>query len=411
MEPLSEAQELAQDFEEHAELEEEEGGVQSLCSGDESYKAGSEADDNTSASDCADSEDIMVGSPYQVRHLLARHMLFIDAPAAKTIGDKLISEAKGILDRKRLSLWSEDKREQVQKGIMDYAMELEATFIVNLMNHLLGKTRMTAPGEELQGDDLRREQQGIERAWEKDHLRVRYNIDFLPASIPKIRTGDPFHDQLINEVPRVENPRPDVAFGIFQTAFSVLEQETLNNNRNNLAGPGCYGIFMIIEAKCMNQSIEEAENQCIRSGCAMVSTKRILNRAATLPHKVTPASGSAAAIQYPRPDMESYAFALAVGSSHAHMFVSWALEKDSKDSVEWHMHFLRDYSFRRPEDLNQLHHDMNNIQDWGLGIRKDTLLQHCETIRSLGIVQPKSKKQKKDEQKEKEGQENSADSI
>ena len=407
-EPPSEAQELAEDFEELAELEEEEGGVQSLCSGDESCKAGSEADDSTSASDSADSEDIMVGTPYQVRDLLAPYMLFIDAPAAKIIGDKLISEAKGILDRKRLSLWSKDKQEQVQEGIMEYAMELESTFVVNLMSHLLGKTRMTAPGEELKGDDLRREQEGIERAWKKDHLRVRYNIDFLPASIPKIRTGDPFHDQLINEVPQVENPRPDVVFGIYQTAFSVLQQEILNNNKNDLTGPRCYGIFMIIEAKCMNQSIEEAENQCIRSGCAMVSTRRLLNRAATLPHKGTQAT---TAIKYPRPDMESFAFALAVGSSHAHMFVSWALEKDSKDSVEWHMHFLRDYSFRRPEDLNQLHHDMNNIQDWGLGIQKNTLLQHCETIRSLGVVQPKSKKRKKDNQEGEEGQENTADLI
>ena len=396
-EPLNEAQEPAQEFEELAELEEEEAGVQSLYWGDESYKAGSEADDSTLASDCADPEDIMVGTPYQVRELLARHMLYIEVPAARIIGDKLISAAKGILDRKRLSVWSKDKQEQVQESIMDYAMELEAVFVVNLMYHLLGETRMIAPEHELKGDDLRREQEGVARAWQKDHLRIRYNVDFLSACIPKIRTGDKHHDQLINEIPRVENPKPDVAFGIYQNAFSSHQQEILNNNNNNLAGPWCYGIFMIIEANRMANSIEEAENQCIRSGCAMVSTRRLLNQAATLPQKGTPASGGAAAIEYPRPDMESFAFAIAVGSLHANMFVSWALEKDSKDSVEWHMHFLRDYSLRRPEELQQLHHDMNNIQDWGLGIQKDTLVQHCETIRSLGIVQPKLKKQKKDE--------------
>ena len=351
----------------------------------------------------------MVGTPYQVRDMLVRHMLFIDDPAAKIIGDKLISAAKGILDRKRLSVWDKDKQEQVQEGIKDYAMELEATFVVNLMNHLLGTTRMTAPGQELMGDNLRREQEGVERAWQKDHLRVRYNVDFLSACIPKIRTGDKHHDLLIDEIPRVENPKPDVAFGIYQKAFSLHQQEILNNNRNNLAGPRCYGIFLVIEAKCMNHPIEEAENQCIRSGCAMVNTKRLLNQAATLPHKGTLASGSAAAIQYPRPDMESFAFAIAVGSSHAHMFVSWALEMDSKDSIQWHMHFLKDYSFRRPEDLNQLHHDINNIQDWGLSKQKDKLVQHCETIDSLEIVQSKPKKQKKDDQKEKQGQEDTVD--
>ena len=90
----------------------------------------------------------------------------------------------------------------------------------------------------------------------------------------------------------------------------------------------------------------------------MVSIRRLLNRAATLPCKGTQAT---TAIKYPRLDMESFAFILAVGSSHAHMFISWALEKDSKDSVEWYIYFLRDYSFRRPKDLNQLHHNMNNI--------------------------------------------------
>ena len=410
-EPLSEAQEPAQDFEELAELEEEEAGVQSLCWDEESCKADSEADDSTSASDCTDPEDIMVGTPYQVRAMLARHMLHMGDSAAKIIGEKLISAAKEILDQKRLSVWSKDKQQQVQEGIEDYAMELEATFVVNLMKHLLGETRMIVPGQELKEDDLQREQEGVARAWRKDHLRVRYNVDFLSGCIPKIRTGNKHHDQLIDEIPRVENPRPDVAFGIYEDAFAFHQQEILNNNKNHLAGPGCYGIFLVIEAKCMNSSIEEAENQCIRSGCAMVNTRRVLNQAATLPHKGTPASDSATAIKYPRPDMESFAFAIAVGSSHAHMFVSWALEKDSKGSVEWHMHFLRDYSFRRPEDLSQLHHDMNNIQDWGLGIRKDTLLQHCETIESLEIVQSKPKRQKKDDQKEKEGQEDTADQI
>ncbi len=407
--PLSEAQEPAPDFEELAELEEEEAGVQSLCSDDESCKAGSEADDSTSTSDCTDPDDIMVGTPYQVRDMLARHMLFMEDPAANIIGNKLISAAKGILDGKRLSVWDKDKQEKVREGIKDYALELEATFVVNLMNHLLGETRMIAPGQELKEDELRREQEAVARAWQKDHLRVRYNIDFLSGCIPKIRTGNNHFDHLIDEVPRVENPKPDVAFGIYANAFAHYQREILNNNKNNLAGPRLYGIFLVIEAKCMNHSIEEAENQCIRSGCAMVNTRRLLNQAATLPHKGTPASGSAAAIEYPRPDMESFAFALAVGSSHAHMFVSWALEMDSKDSVQWHMHFLRDYSFRRPEDLNQLHHDMNNIQDWGLTKQKDKLLQHCETIDSLDIVQPKPKKQKKDDQKEKEGQENTAD--
>lgn len=347
----------------------------------------------------------MVGTPYQVRDMLRRKILYIDHSEAEITGAALISKARGILDNKRLSAWSEDKRLQVQEGIKAYQGELESTFIVNLMRHLHGDTRKIPPDRRLSDTELEQEHEGIARAWENDHLRIRYNVGFLSDCIPKIRTGDDHFDRLIDEVPRIENPKPDVAFGIYETAFSPHQQEILNNHRNNLAGPQLYDIFLVMEAKCMNEPIQEAENQCIRSGCAMVSTRRSLNQAAAQTHKAAAASDSGPGTVYPKADMDSFAFAIAVGSGHAHLFVNWALEKDSKASVEWHMHFLREYSYRKADDLNQLHHDMNNIQDWGVSIRKNTVMERCEKIRSMGVIQPKAKRQKKDVQ------DNAAESV
>ena len=220
------------------------------------------------------------------------------------------------------------------------------------MKHLHGDTRKVPQDKTLSNADLEQEYNWIEAAWKKDHLRLRYNVDLLTDCLPQIRTGDAYHDKLIEEVPRVENPKPDVVIGIYETAFSLLQREILNNQHCNLGGAQLYGVFVAIEAKCMNASIEEAENQCLRSGCAMFSTSRGLNQAANQARKATAPVSAPSSTNVPLPtpststmdpeaDMDSFAFTLAVGSQYANMFVNWALEMDSDNSVQWHMHWLR----------------------------------------------------------------------
>ena len=76
---------------------------------------------------------IMVGTPYQVRDLLRRKGLFINDKDAKAIGASLITKAQSLMDAKRGSDWSAEKRFQIKEGIEDYYEELEATFIVPFM--------------------------------------------------------------------------------------------------------------------------------------------------------------------------------------------------------------------------------------------------------------------------------------
>ena len=239
----------------------------------------SEGSDCASESGFTSPAHIMATSVHQVRDIIRRNQLFCDDRViAEASGAALIAKARGILRKKRGSVWSEEKRLQVMQGIEDYRQELESTFIVNLMKHLHGDTRKVPQDKPLSETDLEQEYEWIETAWKKDHLRVRYNVNFLTDCLPQIRTGDAFHDKLLmEELPRLENPRPDVAFGIYETAFSILHKDILIDQRCNLAGPQLYGVFFAIEAKCMNASIEEAENQCLRTGCAMVRTSRDLN--------------------------------------------------------------------------------------------------------------------------------------
>ena len=326
-----------------------------------------------------------------------------------------MKKARAILDGKRGSDWGEEKQQEVQEGIEDYCEEAEATFIINLMEHILGKTRKVPKNTMLSKDELEQKCNWIEAAWKKDHLRMRSQINFRTDCIPSIRTGIAFWDKLIAEAPRVENPKPDMAFSIYKTAFSPFYQEILNNHRCNLAGPKLYDIFLSFDAKCMNVPIDEAENQCTRSGCAMVQTRRRLNKAANPPRKSAVKSSSLASTStcipkssstqvYPRADVESFAFTLAIGSQGANMFVNWALEMDAndKDNVQWHMHKLRVYSYFNLDDLAQLHQDINNILDWGLTARKTEVKNLCKKIHSLEAMQPKAKKQKKKKDEEEE---------
>ena len=84
------------------------------------------------------------------------------------------------------------------------------------------------------------------------------------------------------------------------------------------------------------------------------------------------------------------------------MLVNWALEMDAndKDNVQWHMHQLRVYSYSTFDDLVQLHHDIDNILDWGLTARKVEVENLCEEIHSLGAMQPKEKKHKRKKHEE-----------
>ena len=352
-------------------------------------------------------------TPLNMRDLLNRNMLFVNDKQAKEAGEVVAKKAKAILDGKRGSDWGEEKQQEVQEGIEDYCEEAEATFVINLMEHILGKMRKVPKNTMLSKDELEQKCNWIEATWKKDHLRMRSQINFRTDCIPSIRTGIAFWDKLVAEAPRVENPKPDMAFGIYKTAFSPFYQEILNNHRCNLAGPKLYDIFLSFDAKCMNAPIDEAENQCTRSGCAMVQTRRHLNQAANPPRKTAVKSSSLASTSayilkssstqvYPRADTESFAFTLAIGSQGANMFVDWALELDvnDKDNIQWHMHKLRVYSYFNLDDLAQLHHDINNILDWGLTTRKAEVENLCEKIHSLEAMQPKAKKQKRKKDEE-----------
>lgn len=64
------------------------------------------------------------------------------------------------------------------------------------------------------------------------------------------------------------------------------------------------------------------------------------------------------------------------------MFAHWCLEKELK-TLHWHAHFLFEYGFRKLDDTSQLHYDIDNILDWGIGSRKRKMAHNTARIAEL----------------------------
>ena len=368
----------------------------------------------------------------QMRYLLKRNRHFInhqftdDSNGAKRC--KAFKEAGyKIIDAKRASDWSPGKALEVQKIVHKYQNESEATFLFFVWHALLNESRHAyqRPCEEERSADM---QHWMEQSWTKDHLRYKFNIDFAKDSIPPLTSTDDYENKLLSNTPRVGNPKPDIVFAVYETAFTPEEREFFDQNSCSLTGNGSYHEFAALEAKSINASIEEAENQCARSGSAMVFKRRKLNDlyakypqlsitqpsnqpAMDQPSLTQPISVQASALQQPSnqpssnqpsslppPSTESKSkikldtlvFTLAFAASHAKLFVNWDL--DQERSTEWHMHVLRNYNYDNLIDLTQLHHDIDNIMEWGVGKRKERIQKQTAWIIENKVVPSVSKR-------------------
>lgn len=77
--------------------------------------------------------------------------------------------------------------------------------------------------------------------------------------------------------------------------------------------------------------------------------------------------------------MDSFTFSLAIDPDHANLFVHWAEETSPQNTI-WHMNRLEPYDFRLPNDYRRLHHDVDNILDWGVGERLQGIKQQLGQI-------------------------------
>ena len=340
----------------------------------------------------------------ETRTLLNRNRLFLFDNDAQERARKIIEAGNKIRERRRDSSMSEPILETLVQTIKKYANKGEKTFMFHLWKALLNDTRKVPDGE-LTVEDDPKVSKWFEKAWDKDYIWGKWEADFASANCPRLeKTGEVVLDAIMSSVPRITSPRPDLAYGFDFDAFDEAYHEILHQIKGGRITGQQFCTFFAVEAKCGEQSLEAAENQCCRTGATMAKGRRDMARAllekkqllkelrgstvatpspsadpvAPTSSHVTPAQAPSSnpsveqpstASTQPRPDKDTICFTLAVCPQIAKMCIHFA-ETWPDGHSQWQMHRLRTYLLEERDHVQELHHDIDNILDWGCSTLK-----------------------------------------
>ncbi|KAL8932079.1 MAG: hypothetical protein Q9216_006971 [Gyalolechia sp. 2 TL-2023] len=347
----------------------------------------------------------------EVRNLLRRNRLYVKDEEAAERGKRLVKKATDIMDDKRNSAMTSEKAQEIVEDLRFHSTKNEKTLLINLWGLLVNKKRFAkkilASGEEpiLTPDEEAEAAEWIRKAWIKDdRMWTKWDAEFFTNTLPEISTsGDAVLDALLEGVPRVSRPVPDICIGFDGSAFSDRVLAVLEEFGCKLTAEQ-YLSFFEVEAKGADGTMEEAENQCARGGAAMAksvrgfftATNAYIDNASqkaqpscsssstqSQPHLSTKAAQSEHPDSNSGPDTTSFAFSLALTPQFATMFVHWAevTAQDPKthhQSEIWQQTELRQYFLHDVEHLKLLHTNIDNILDWGCGKRKRMIEAQCE---------------------------------
>ena len=340
----------------------------------------------------------------ETRTLLNRNRLFLFDNDAQERARKIIEAGNKIRERRRDSSMSEPILETLVQTIKRYANKGEKTFMFHLWKALLNDTRKVPDGE-LTVEDDPKVSKWFEKAWDKDYIWGKWEADFASDNCPRLeKTGEVVLDAIMSSVPRITSPRPDLAYGFDFDAFDEAYHEILHQIKGGRITGQQFCTFFAVEAKCGEQSLEAAENQCCRTGATMAKGRRDMARALLEKKKflkelrestvappsqsadpVAPSSGhtipgqtsssnpsveqpSTASTQ-PTPDKDTICFTLAVCPQIAKMCIHFA-ETWPDGHSQWQMHRLKTYLLEERDHVQELHHDIDNILDWGCSTLK-----------------------------------------
>lgn len=251
----------------------------------------------------------------------------------------------------------------------------EATFAGRVWKKLLRDKREKEVCSKKGDDDL--EDCWRLEFWDKDHLDFNLRKSFIHGCVSLFRSSRPSAAAALGGLPKLKDPRPDIAYGLSSDAFTE-EENAINDAHQAITGlsPGILHTFFIVEFKGQGGTIDEAMTQACGAGAAMVNAFRQLNRNAGVKCSS-------------RADVNSFAFSLALVPHMANLSVHWAEVKDREDegpeserteTVTHHMNLLQTYSLTNELNVRDLRHDINNVLDWGVLTKKAEIKERLAAI-------------------------------
>ena len=358
----------------------------------------------------------------EARTLLKRNRLYMFEGDAEKRAEGIIGAGKKILEQRRDSKMPAPIAENLVQTIKQYGNKGEATFVFHFWKALINDTRQVP---ELTGDreftveDFPKISRWIAKAWDKDCIWGKFNADFATNSLPRFeKTDNPVYDFVFSLIPRITSPRPDIAYGFDDNAFEDDHQQILYEIAGGKLTNQQFCTFFAVEVKCGERSIEEAENQCCRSGATMAKSRRDMRQAlidkrillqnlrasvatpsqSTEADLAAPTSGPMIPAQTPTSNSvkqpstasngpiqhkDTISFTLALCPQFAKICIHFA--ETWNERTDWQMHDLKSYLLQDPNHLQALRHDINNILDWGCTTRKRQITAQVAEYLQLSI--------------------------
>jgi hypothetical protein len=282
--------------------------------------------------------------------------LVIDDEDAREEADPFGKLALEIIDEERKSAMKPGDQAEILKTRKKYELRGEMTFVEVMWKLITGEDRSIKQEDE---QSIVNDEGLFTRPWKTDFLDKNWDTLFKSTCIPKVDMKDDVELQtLIYQYPRVATPKPDLTYALELDAFQSVKKVVQRKDIEELAmvSPFIYFPFFVIEFKSHQSTIEEAETQACRSGAAIVYSMRKLKAIADILDEVH------------AHDTGSFVFSLAMVPATAHLFVHWATVGEDENTV-YHMSFVKAYTLRTGSNVAALHHDINNILEWGVGQR------------------------------------------
>ena len=320
-------------------------------------KSGKDTDPSTSVKSTAKSTSSSFEKDlWNARRILALNGMHLEEPSSRARYPQVAEEiGRLLIDRN-----SEKKRnmEHLKETFERFGWSNEITLEANVMPLLKGIERSVTQ------QDRNGEPMEVQKPWLKDHLGENWDFPFIEGVLQTLKRGTLFEqkvfDAILEKYPKLKNPRPDIIYGPWASAFS--EEEQFVNEQFiefSMASESLYHSAFIWEWKSAKGNLEESRLQACRATAAVGYAIRNFQRCIGInpdDHMVDDV------------DLTSLVYAMCIDNQIAYMYAGFYVREGA--SVGFRFVPFRDYPFyMNANALSNLRQDVHNVLDWIVGER------------------------------------------
>ncbi|KAL9627959.1 MAG: hypothetical protein Q9164_007438 [Protoblastenia rupestris] len=282
----------------------------------------------------------------------------------------------------RSSAMKPGSAKEIQKNAAIYGTHNEDTFLTEVLPLLIKKTyaipadprqrKTYLAGQaieethvEIAGKDVIDGGQYEAKRWVDEGVITITNREFIKDFLPC-----PFPDalrKLLKKKDDMVNGKPDRCYGLKTSLFPRPNDLWISLELNEYLGvmTGIYHPFLILEGKSNQGKAADAQNQARRGGAILVHSLRLLLSKVG----VSDVKGA---------DERTYAFSLTMTPDHIQLWVHWAEVLEGE--TLFHMNYLKGIDILDQEQLPDMRKYIDNILEWGSGIRVTQLKGYHTTM-------------------------------